>query len=393
MEREPTVDFDVLDPELANHLWERIAELREHCPVGWSDQHGGFWLVNRHEDVWAAANNWPLFSSADGAAPVQFDLDVFRMVPLETDPPLHRGIRRILNPFFTPEALKRTEPIISDIVRELLDECVQASPCDFVHHFTSALPARVFFGTFLGGERVEDTEWVLDIINSLFVDPDSAFEKIPELGAWCWDIMESRLAAGQRDDLIGAIAHAGQDAEVALDDRARLECMLLTILAGMETTASALGNIARMLATVPGLRARFKGAPMADIDHAVDELLRLEAPVPTAARTLTDDVEIAGCPMHKGDRVLISWAAANRDGSFFPDPDVLDFDRPNLAKQLSFGAGVHHCLGTHLARRELRLAIAGISELATFELQPGAEVIYRPGPARGPMALPVICGR
>lgn len=390
----PRVDFDVLDPELANTLWARIAEMRQHCPVAWSDQNGGFWLLNRHEDVWAAAQNWQLFSSADGAAPVQFDLDIFRMIPLETDPPLHRGVRRILNPFFLPEAMKRTEPIIRDIVRELLDECEHSSPCDFVKHFTSALPARVFFGTFLSGEGAEDVEWVLGIIDALFRDPEAAFEKIPELGAWCWEIMESRLQAGRRDDLIGAIAHAGTDEELQLDDRQRLETMLLVVLAGMETTASALGNIARQLAMNPSLRAQLKGLGTAELDLAVDELLRLEAPVPTAARTLTDDVEISGCPMRKGDRVLLSWAAANHDGEVFPNPDTIDFTRDNHAKHVAFGGGIHHCLGTHLARRELRLAIEGICELSTFELLvPADEVEYRPGPARGPVALPIRCAR
>jgi cytochrome P450 len=144
----------------------------------------------------------------------------------------------------------------------------------------------------------------------------------------------------------------------------------------------------------PDLRAALKGAPQPELDHAVDEFLRLEAPVPTAARTLTDDTEIRGCPMHKGDRVLVNWAAANRDPAMFPDPDELDFTRLNHAKLVSFGAGIHHCLGSHLARRELRLAIAGICDLTTFELLiPGEEVQYRPGPARGAVELPVRCGR
>ena len=390
----PTVDFDVLSPDLADGLWDRIAELHESCPVGWSEQHGGFWLVSPHEDVWAAANNWRLFSSADGAAPVQFDLDVFRMVPLETDPPLHREVRRILNPFFTPEALKRTEPIIEEIVQELLDECVKASPCDFVSHFTSALPSQVFFRTFLEGESAESVDWVIGQIDTLFRDPDAAFEAIPELGAWCWDMMERRLEEGRRDDLVGAIAHAGLDDELQLDERQRLEVFLLVILAGMETTASALGNIARMLGTDQALRAHLRGLSVTELDRAVDELLRLEPPVPTAARTLTDDTEIGGCPMRKGDRVLISWAAANRDGHAFPNPTVLDFNRDNLAKQVSFGAGIHHCLGSHLARRELRLAIAGICDLATFELTMSpADVHYRPGPARGPVEIPIRCAR
>jgi cytochrome P450 len=390
----PKVDFDILDPALANAIWERITDLRVHCPVGWSDQHGGFWLLNRHDEVWTAAQNWRRFSSADGAAPVQFDLEVFRMIPLETDPPFHREVRKVLNPLFTPEALKRSEPLIEGIIRELLDRCIELSPCDFVRHFTMALPSQVFFRTFLYGERPEDVDWVIGIIDELFFRPESAAENIPELGAWCSEMMESRRREGRRDDLVGTIAHAGLEGEVTLDDRQRLETMLLVVIAGMETTASALGNVTRQLAMDSSLRLQLRGQPPTQIDRAVDEFLRFEAPVPAAARTLTDDTELRGCPMGKGERVILNWAAANRDPVTFPDPDVLDFDRDNLSKQVAFGAGIHHCLGAHLARRELRLAIGAMCDLSTFELLiPGEDVQYRPGPARGPVELPVRCER
>lgn len=341
-----------------------------------------------------AAQNWKQYSSADGAAPVQFDLEVFRMVPLETDPPFHREVRRVLNPLFMPKELERTEPLIQGIIGELLDKCVELSPCDFVRYFTMALPSQVFFRTFLYGERAEDVDWVIGIIDELFFRPESAAENIPQLGAWCSAMMRNRRSEGRRDDLVGTIAHAGLDGEFTLDDRQRLETMLLVVIAGMETTASALGNAARQLAMNPSLRQQLRGRPTSEIDRAVDELLRFEAPVPAAARTLTEDTELRGCPMGKGERVILNWAAANRDPETFPDPDVLDFGRDNLAKHVAFGAGIHRCLGSHLARRELRLAIAAICELGTFELLiPGEDVQYRPGPARGPVELPVRCGR
>jgi cytochrome P450 len=125
------------------------------------------------------------------------------------------------------------------------------------------------------------------------------------------------------------------------------------------------------------------------IDRAVDELLRYDSPVPAAGRTLTEDTEIGGCPMHKGDRVFLSWLAANRDPSAFPNPDQLDFTR-DAGRHVAFGAGQHRCLGSHLAKRELRYAIEGICQLATFDLVPGTEVTYRAGPARGPATLPVV---
>jgi cytochrome P450 len=130
-----------------------------------------------------------------------------------------------------------------------------------------------------------------------------------------------------------------------------------------------------------------------ELDHAVDELLRFEGAVPTSARTLTADVDLRGCPMKKGDRVLFNWLGANRDPDTFTDPGVIDFQRPNAARHVAFGAGPHHCLGSHLARREIRLSLEAIAGLERFDLVPGTDVRFKPAFARGPKALPLIFAR
>jgi cytochrome P450 len=108
---------------------------------------------------------------------------------------------------------------------------------------------------------------------------------------------------------------------------------------------------------------------------------------------LTDDVEMSGCPMKGGDRVLLNWAAANRDPGQFPNPDTLDFDRDNTSSHVAFGAGIHRCLGNHLARREIKASIRAICALTTFEAEPGFTPSYRPAFARGPISLPVRLAR
>jgi cytochrome P450 len=123
-----TVSFSPLDPALADDFWPQINAVRERCPVawseaGWSATDSGFWLLSTYAEVLGAATNWRVYSSADGASPVQFDLDILRTVPLETDPPLHRSVRRLLNPFFAPEALQAAEPGIRRTVGELIDCC------------------------------------------------------------------------------------------------------------------------------------------------------------------------------------------------------------------------------------------------------------------------------
>jgi cytochrome P450 len=391
-----SVDFSPLDPTLADDFWPRMNELREQCPVvhssaHWSAEKAGFWLLNTYKDVMDAAVDWGSYSSADGATPVQFDLDILRMVPLETDPPLHRGVRRALNPFFAPEALTAAEPSIRATVDSLIDKCARDSPVDFVAAFTSQLPPIVFFETFLD-QKAADIGWVLDVLDVLLTQPEKALEAAPKLFMFCAELLAKRTAEGRTDDLAGVIAHLGTgtfDDGLELDDRTRMETLNMTIMAGMETTMGGLASIARILATDNGLRESLRAAPEKVVDRHIEEFLRYETPVPTAGRTLTTDTELRGCPMKAGDRILLNWAAANRDPEKFTDPDTLNFERPNAAAHLAFGAGVHRCLGNHLARREIKAAVRAISELSVFELEPGYDVKYRPSFARGPVALPI----
>ena len=142
----------------------------------------------------------------------------------------------------------------------------------------------------------------------------------------------------------------------------------MTIMAGMETTMGGLASIARILGTDNALRESLRDVDTKVLDKHVEEFLRFESPVPTAGRTLTADSELRGCPMKQGDRILLNWAAANHDPDKFPNPDALDFERTNGSAHLAFGAGIHRCLGNHLARREIKAAIRAISELRVFEL-------------------------
>jgi cytochrome P450 len=398
--------FNILSPELFDDFWPQINALRERCPVGWSEQawdeagtKHGFWVINDYADVMAAATNWKAFSSADGAAPVQFDLDVLRMIPLETDPPLHRGIRKQLNPFFTPEALASQEDRLAEIVDRLMSRALAKGEAegavDFIQEFTRQLPPLVFFEGFLE-QREEDIGWILDILAVLLTAPEKALEVAPPLFFWEAAQLHSRFEEGRRDDLTGVIAHLGRedgDDGLELDDMQRIMTMNLMIMAGMETTMGGLASVAVSLARVPEIRTQIRAGDETLLDRAVDEFLRFETPVPSAGRTLTQDMELRGCPMKHGDRILVNWAAANRDPQHFPDPDTLDFERSNAASHVAFGAGIHRCLGNHLARRETKAMMRAICALSTFEVEPGFVPTFKPSFARGPMSLPVRLAR
>jgi cytochrome P450 len=395
--------FHIFDPDLVADFWPRTNALRATCPVGWSDQpwsefDEGYWFINTFEDAQKAGANWRLFSSAEGAAPMQFDLDIMRMIPLETDPPMHRDIRKALNPFFTQEAMKQQDGPVAAIVDRLMDRCLKQAekgPVDFIAEFTRRLPPLVFFEQFLG-QKEDDIGWILEVLEVLLSYPEKALEVVPRLLFWDAELLNSRVAEGRRDDMAGIIAHLGLEGELdglVLDERQRVETLNLMMLAGMETTMGGLGSVAISLAGVPEVRKQLADADDDVLDRAVDEFLRLESPVTAAARTLTADTELRGCPMKAGDRILLNWAAANRDPAQFPDPDTLDFGRENAASHVAFGAGIHRCLGNHLARREVKAMIRAVCKLSVFEMEDGFEPTFRASMARGPFSLPVRMAR
>lgn len=390
------VHFEPYDPEQVNRYSEQIKEIRERCPVAWSDGHWsptdtGFWLLTRYRDVREAALNPQLFSSAQGTIPVQWDFDVFQMLPADSDPPLHTHIRQQLTPFFLNSALLVHEERIRQIVRQLLDECMRQSPADFMSKYAIQLPARVLFEVFFG-EDPKQTGWLINAVEEMFADASKADQIIPKISQWCASVLEARRRSGAKNDVLGVVAHAGNDPDFRLDERQRLSIAMMLIFAGMDTVASGVGAILHALATKPEIRSRLATADTNQINKAVDELLRFSSSVPSAARTLTADTEIGGCPMRKGERVHLNWAGANHDPEVYPDADKLDLER-NVSQHLAFGIGVHKCLGMHLAKLELRLTIEEVCKLSVFELAPGTNISLRAGPAHPIVTLPIVCAR
>jgi cytochrome P450 len=396
----PVVDFGPLDQRFHEDYWNTLTKLREGCPVGWSKSQwsmtkSGQWVLNTHKEVMAAATDWRTFSSADGVAPVQFPLDILRQIPVETDPPLHRDIRKTLNPFFTPHALGQSVGEISRIVNRLMEECLeQDGPVDFVASLTAKLPPVVFLGPAFLDSTEEEGNRLLKLVNTLLTKPELVMEAAPKLLAWCAELLESRRAQGRREGVAGVIAHMGFGEDgLKLDEKQRVEIMNAAVMAGLETTSGGLGASAWLLATRPELRARLRTADERTVDRAIEEFLRFASPAPQTSRTLTRDTEIQGCPMRKGDRVLLNWAAANLDPDRFPNPLDVDIDRANIAGHVAFGAGIHRCLGAHLAQSEIKAMVRAVAELSEFCLAPGAEIAWRVSMARGPVALPVLMAR
>jgi hypothetical protein len=352
---DPFAELGVEDPY---PLYER---LREEAPA-YHNRARDFWALSRFEDVQAAARDWETFSSAPCVDPdyvgVRLRLNSF----LDLDPPMHDLLRRIVKAHFTPNAIKEMEVTTGAVADELVGAFLAAGEADLARDFAWGLPLRVTMAL-LGLPR-EDFPFLRDTFEELWRDNRLWIEPAPDA--------PSRVAAGRiheyfaaavlererrpAGDVLTTIAEAHAGGELALDVLAELAIVLY--IAGYETTANLLSSSLVHLAEHPGERAWLIANPDRLAD-AVEELLRFDAPVQVLARNTTRPVELHGETLPAGARVLLLWGAANRDPRRYDDPDRLDLGRPVL-RHLSFGNGIHHCLGAPLARQEARVALGAL---------------------------------
>jgi cytochrome P450 len=387
-------DFDHTDPRyaaIAPEIWD---DLLGRCPVAHSDAFGGTWLPTRHDDVAAIAHDTTHFSSEsvvispfkpEGMAPVGF------APPITSDPPFHAQARRILLPAFSPKEIDKWEPSARENCRELLDEIV-ASGSDVVDAATAYaqhIPVRVI-ADMLGVPR-EDGDKFRGFIHRILEAPGSGFTEnfaYEDTLDYYLDQTIQKHKAEPKDDLVGFLLKAELDGKPLSDDHVRGTVALL-LIAGIDTTWSAIGASLWHLAQSPGDRRRLVEDP-AVLPFAVEEFLRFYAPV-TMARIVADDVEIGGQTLHKRDWVLLPFPAANRDPEAFDRADEFVIDRERN-RHVAFGLGIHRCLGSNLARMELTVAVdEWMKRIPEFELADAdpAAVRWSTGQVRGPRQLPV----
>ena len=337
--------------------------LREHAPL-YRNERMNFWALSRFDDVMGAFVDWQTYSSAEGIILERLDPKYLEMTPMMIfqDPPRHDRLRKLVSRAFTPRRVAELEPFVRDITVRLLEPLVAAGGGDFVRDFSTPLPMDVIF-TLLGvpdADRRQLREWT-DV--ALHRDPDSPATPPRAIEAMMnsmryWYQLLPELRRHPNDGLICALF----DAEIETDDgTTRLTdgeiigfCSLLGA-AGSETTTRLLANAAVLFARHPAEYARILAAP-ARIPEAIEEVLRHSGPTHYAARTVTRDVECYGRTVPKGARILLLIASANRDEREYADPDRFDVGR-RIPQLITFGQGVHFCLGASLARLESRVAV------------------------------------
>jgi cytochrome P450 len=362
----------------------------------------GFWILSSYEHVLYAYQNPEIFTSYPNNIPAAASTEegsglgsVGRLIPIEIDLPDHTGYRRILAEPFSPASVKKYEPFVRERSAELLGPILERGRGEFISEFTTQLPSEIWC-KLMGvptSDAVAAVDWAFKIFHGDPTAVDTGMEVRAQAGmeiyAYLNGLIEERKT-NPGDDLLSYLMASSfnNERELRLDELLNTSFFILG--AGLDTTKGQLGFAMHYLASHPDQRRRIIEDP-AGIQTAVEELLRVHAPV-TPGRTLSRDIEIGGVQMRKGDYVLLVPPAACLDPDAFPEPDTVDLRRtPN--RHLAFGAGIHRCTGSHLARMTLRVALEVIhQQMPDYHLDPDQETTFAPYPVRGVEQLHLVVG-
>ncbi|WP_327257233.1 cytochrome P450 [Streptomyces sp. NBC_01244] len=347
-------DFDFHGPAL-DTVFDTYRDLREQCPVGRSDRHGGFWFLTRAEDISTVEHDPQTFSVAPSMLLPPFGTDV-PLIPVDIDPPDHAGYRKILLPLFTPKAVERLDEDMRRSARHLATEVAAQEVADVSHEFARPMSTMVF--SRLAGFPEKDwplfDRWIDDIVYERSADPQRARAAGREVMDYFDALLGSRGEDPGGDDLIHRLSIAEIDGRKLTHDELLSFCYLL-FLAGLDTTAWAIRSSLWFLAQHPKAQARLREHPD-EIPAAAEEFLRTLSPVQAMARTCVQDTEVAGQKIKAGDRVVLVFGAGNRDPKAYGNPDDIVLDRRDN-RHLAFGVGLHRCAASNLGRRELVVAL------------------------------------
>ena len=349
--------------------------LRENDPVHW-DEPGGVWGITKYDHVKEIESDPVTFSNAGGIRPETGPIPMM----IDMDDPQHKVRRKLVARGFTPNRVRAQEPRIDDRVHELVDEVCERGECDFVWDIAAWVPL-IMIGDALGvepGDRPALLEWSDDLLRGLGTDDLALLEKtvaaFSGYSEYAARVIADRRAC-PRDDLMSVLVQAEVDGD-RLDDDSLLHESLLILIGGDETTRHVMSGGLYQLLVEPSRWERLR-ADRELIVPAVEEMLRWVTPIKNMARTVTHDVEFHGKTLRRGQKLLLLYPSANRDAERFPDPDTFVLDRaPN--DHVAFGFGAHFCLGSSLARLELRALFSVLLDrLPDLRLADGPEPALR----------------
>src|SRR5712691_8884817 len=385
-----TTDFDHTDPRWTENPFPIWDDLRKSCPVAHSQRFMGVYLPTTYEAVSAIAYDTEHFSSRRVMVRNERPDPPISSPPITSDPPHHRPAKLLLLPYFTLAAVKKLESKTREVCNELIDRFIADKRCDAAVQYSRHIPLRVI-ALMLGiPERDSDQfiKWIQEILEIGITDNAVLMRAIREMSDYFADQIELRKQH-PGNDLITALMQARHNGE-PLSAVHIVGTLRLLLIAGIDTTWSAIGSSLWHLARTPQDRERLIAEPGL-MPTATEEFLRAYAPV-TMARLVKDDMHWHGADMKADDWILLSFPAANRDPAQFDRAGEVIIDR-EANRHAAFGLGIHRCVGSHLARMELRVALeAWLERIPAFSIDDPSAVTWSAGQIRGPRTLPLRIG-
>ena len=386
-------DWDHTDPAWVNDPYPIWEDLRQRCPVAHTDRYGGGWFPATHAGVSEIAKDTEHFTSRtviiNEGRPTDEELPAPIGVapPITSDPPFHALARKLILPAFSPGVVNALEPQIRELCNRLLDDVIGEEVVNGSLSYAKLIPPGVIREML--GFPAEDTEKFIEMVHIITEAVDLPLEERIEAFIPVEEYFVAQIEDHQdnpRDDLTSFLLDAEIDGQkLALEHV--FGTMVLILVAGIDTTWGAIGASLWHLAQNPEDLARLVNEPEL-MPTAVEEFLRFYAPV-TMARLVNADMEYLGCPMKEYDWILLGFPAANRDPVVFKDADKFIIDRAEN-RHVAFGLGIHRCIGSNLARLELRVALEEfIRRYPKFELANKKDVTWAQGQIRGPRNLPL----
>jgi cytochrome P450 len=384
-------DFDLDDPVFNDKFLDILDTMVAHCPVARSKVGTGYWLVTRQEDVRKVGQDWKTFSSAGGYQPNR-PPDLPYLYPEESDPPQHTAWRRALNPHLSPNAVAQYDEGIRQDCNILIDGFIDRGECEFISEFGAKLPGWAFFKNVMG-VPVDDLDLLVNgVEQGTFAPPEERAGHFAKVFEYLGGYLAKRKDEPPRGDMVDTIV-AGVEYEpgVPCPWEHRVSVIVDLTFGGIATTTFVMAGAMHYLATHPKERKWLASNPDA-IPRAVEEFVRVYPPVVALGRTCTRDVEVAGTGMKKDDFVMLMYSAANRDPRVVENPTEIDVNRESVLHS-AFGVGVHRCIGSNLARLELKVTFEELlRRIPEFSLKPGTEPVYETGFLRTMKDLQLVFG-
>lgn len=380
---------DMWSDEYNEHNLEILKDLRENHDLGFHKQGDTIVpLVTRYADMWKIHRDWKTYRSGRGASHLadrRYDdpTDVAVFVPLDTDPPVHSDWRQIVEPLLTVSKMEKQAPLIEQIADDLLDGLAGRTRIEVMGEFVRPLQSRAVFSIILGVPADDESldTWQ-DWAHDLLLVPDRAGTAFSEMTGALGEILAARRREPRGDDdIVSYLATCRPGGEMPADEDL-LKILIALTVGGLESTGTVLSGTIHHLATHPDDLDQLRG-DMSLLPDAIEEALRLFVNVSLTQRTVIQPTTLNGYELKPGDKVWNLPGSANRDEKQFPAADTWNVLRDNK-RHVSFGAGIHRCLGSNLARIFLRVAFTAVlTRMPGLRLAADQKIEFHSMPTRG----------